>query len=511
MRTRMAHPRSVLLAAMAALILTGCTAADQQRWNEFWGLDKKPNSRKVKGKTPTARRNTTKRKATSSRTAKAGKKAEPTKAKPADKGDPVAIDAYATRMGSTQDDGYQPNDHTSKMRRQNDAQRRRRTPKVSEPPSDSPVRTASGGQTHESADKTATELPTAKTESAASTPDRNPVEMPTQTPILDKPTADAPASTETQPKIEPIEPPADPTPQVPAGGAAANSGAVRLPDPVEGAKAEDDAAEHAPVLTNVSVAAGTEPAAEPEASPAAATANKPAVTAEPVDTIIKRIADLRSRVTADPNNLEEQLRLRLLYLADKQDDKAIESIPGTDAEIEEIIQVEMSMLIAARSSSGRDPATWANRQIESIKSLRKMLGAKADLSVPTVALCTQISGFGLYKPIEPAEFPARRKNLLLVYIEVENFLSKKTPSGLHRTLLSVRQSLVSRDGQELWSKKDENIEDIARRQRRDFYLTIGPIEIPKSLAPGSYILKVEVEDVLAGKMNSAVAKFKLLP
>jgi len=267
----------------------------------------------------------------------------------------------------------------------------------------------------------------------------------------------------------------------------------------------------APVLTNVSVAAGTEPAAEPEASPAAATANKPAVTAEPVDTIIKRIADLRSRVTADPNNLEEQLRLRLLYLADKQDDKAIESIPGTDAEIEEIIQVEMSMLIAARSSSGRDPATWANRQIESIKSLRKMLGAKADLSVPTVALCTQISGFGLYKPIEPAEFPARRKNLLLVYIEVENFLSKKTPSGLHRTLLSVRQSLVSRDGQELWSKKDENIEDIARRQRRDFYLTIGPIEIPKSLAPGSYILKVEVEDVLAGKMNSAVAKFKLLP
>ena len=42
-------------------------------------------------------------------------------------------------------------------------------------------------------------------------------------------------------------------------------------------------------------------------------------------------------------------------------------------------------------------------------------------------------------------------------------------------------------------------------------MTIGPIEIPKSLPPGGYILKVEVEDVLAGKINSAVAKFKLLP
>jgi hypothetical protein len=132
----------------------------------------------------------------------------------------------------------------------------------------------------------------------------------------------------------------------------------------------------------------------------------------------------------------------------------------------------------------------------------------ADLTQFTDAI---LRGFGLYKPIEPAEFQARRKNLLLVYIEVENFVSKKTPSGLYRTLLSVRQSLVSRDGQELWSKKDENIEDLARRQRRDFYLTIGPIAIPKSLAPGSYILNVEVEDALAGKMNRAVAKFKLLP
>jgi hypothetical protein len=82
---------------------------------------------------------------------------------------------------------------------------------------------------------------------------------------------------------------------------------------------------------------------------------------------------------------------------------------------------------------------------------------------------------------------------------------------MYRTLLSVRQSLLTKSGEELWSTHDANIEDIARQRRRDFFLTLGPWSIPKTLGPGSYILKVEVEDVLAGKINSGVAKFKMVP
>lgn len=521
MRMKMPHPRGVWLAAMAALILTGCTAADKQRWNEFWGLDTKDNPRKVKGQKPPARRSTPNQSNTPprARTEQADTNARATRTEPVDKGDPAAIDAYAARMGTTRDDGYEPNDHTSKMRRQQEAQRRRRTPKVSdqpaEPQGDSVVRTASDAEPPERPMQPVTETPATRIEPEAATPDRKRVEQRKDSAPLDSPSAAAPDMPKAQPKAGRIAQPIDTTPEVPAGRAAANRGAVRLPDATEEPAVTDatadDAAEHAPVLTEVKVIAGAQPAVEAAAPNPAASANKPAVAVEPVDTFLDRVTELRRRVTDDPNNLEEQLRLRMLYLADGQDDKALASIPGGDAEIEEIIQAQVGAMIAARSSAGRDPATWANRQLDSIESLRKMLGAKADLSVPKVALCTKITGFGLYEPIEPAEFPARRKNLLLVYIEVENFASKVTPSGLYRTLLSVRQSLVSRDGQELWSKKDENIEDLARRQRRDFYLTIGPIEIPKSLAPGSYILKVEVEDVLAGKMNSAVAEFKLLP
>ncbi len=143
MRTRMAQPRGVLLAAMAALILTGCTTADQQRWNEFWGLDSKGNARKVRGSKPTARSDALKAPAPK-RTAKTDKDAKPA---PSDRGDPDAIGAYADKMGDNREKGYQPNDHTSKMRRQADAKRDRRsaTPlyQPTELPDDATVRTAS--------------------------------------------------------------------------------------------------------------------------------------------------------------------------------------------------------------------------------------------------------------------------------------------------------------------------------------------------------------------------------
>ncbi|MFQ5412652.1 MAG: hypothetical protein ACE5EC_10150, partial [Phycisphaerae bacterium] len=204
--------------------------------------------------------------------------------------------------------------------------------------------------------------------------------------------------------------------------------------------------------------------------------------------------------------------LRMMYLIDGRDEKALAPIEGIHADIQEIIQAQIKALIAARSSAGRDPAEWANRQLASIEELRRRVRARADLTIPTVALCTAIEGFGLYDPIEPAEFIAGRNNRVIIYIEVDNFSSRKTTSGFYRTLLSVRQSLLSAAGEEIWSNRDENIEDLARQRRRDFYLSSKePIQIPKTLPPGRYTLKVEVEDVLAGKINSGHTEFKIIP
>ena len=112
---------------------------------------------------------------------------------------------------------------------------------------------------------------------------------------------------------------------------------------------------------------------------------------------------------------------------------------------------------------------------------------------------------------KPPQFVQGQKGKALLYIEVDNYQSEKTASGKYRTLLSLRLSLLDKNGKELWSQPPtDNIEDVSRERRRDFFLTYGPLTIPKDLGPGTYVLKVEVEDVLAQKTNSGTAEFKIV-
>jgi hypothetical protein len=295
------------------------------------------------------------------------------------------------------------------------------------------------------------------------------------------------------------------------GAAFGTDSAAVLP---ESSAAEEEKPAKPPVLEKIRISSGPELAAAPDG-----TADSPRLTAntaaaapvQQVDTFEQRLKELEGRVAKEPNDLEAQYKLRMMYMLAGQDDKALAPTEGANEEIQETIQAHFRALKAAQSSSGRDPAINANNQLEKIEELGNILRVRADLQVPRVALCTAIDGFGRYTPIEPAQFQAGQKNRVLLYIEVDNFRSEKTASGMYRTLLSVRQCLLNKSGEELWSTHDANIEDLARQRRRDFYLTIGPLSIPKTLGPDEYVLKVEVEDVLGGKINSNVAKFKLIP
>lgn len=308
-----------------------------------------------------------------------------------------------------------------------------------------------------------------------------------------------------------------------AGREAPPTATVREPETrANAAIIEEDKAERAaspqtkpPALRNISVSAGAEPEPAPsrKSEPATPTPNVARSAPEGKDTYKQRIAELETSVAADPNNLEDQFRLRMLYLVDSRDDDALAPTPGMNEELAEIMQAHFRALAAARSETGRDAAQWANRQLESLEDLRELVRSRADLLVPKVVLCTSIDGYGLYEPIEPLEFPAGRRSRAVLYIEVDNYKSEKIESGpqqgMYRTVLTTRQSLLNADGKELWSHTDKNIEDVARERRRDFFLS-SQVPVPDVLAVGEYVLKVEVEDVLAGKINSNSVKFNIV-
>lgn len=276
----------------------------------------------------------------------------------------------------------------------------------------------------------------------------------------------------------------------------------------------------APMINNVTAAPGERPTTNSDIVRTASvndrgTTVQPEATVPTEDAAAERrrrdIAAQEGKVAADPTNVEEQFKLRTMYLFDGRDSDALAPIRGVTPEVQEIILAQLRSLQAARSGDSRDPATWANRQLSAMRVLQEKLRAKADLQVPKVELCTEIRQFGVYTPFPSSDFKAGVPNDVLIYVEVDNFESREMPSGEYRTLLGARLTLMSKDGKELVSLDEPNIEDFSRGVRRDFFLAFGPITVPANLPVGEYLVKVEIDDKLAGKINSNSTSLRLVP
>lgn len=223
----------------------------------------------------------------------------------------------------------------------------------------------------------------------------------------------------------------------------------------------------------------------------------------------RRVEALERAAASDPNDLEAQFRLRLHYLSLGQDTRATAPSPGMSKDNEQILLGMIRALQAARSRPGRDPAEWANRQLAALDDLRTLVRQRADLRVPRVALCRSVSSFGVYEEYTPAEFAAGRATPALVYVEAGNFRVEPTPTGEHRTRLSIRVAILDRNGQEVWSRPADEVEDVSRNAREDFFVPIE-IEIPGVLNPGEYTLKTTVTDLIGRKSNENQVAFRVV-
>ena len=502
-----------IVAIVAAFTVSACS---QEGWKmDWWNQDEKPQ---VKPKPVTKAQVRPANDSTAAQPRTAAKPEQPAEPEDPQSRDVQAkVDRYVQTMNTAPEGSRGYNDFNSKIERQQDPNRKTRLQRVAEQSrekpdagTNAPVPTGRK-QTDPTVRPVSEQRPLETPEGAASAREGDhsaePAVRASDPPARLSERKDDRASESQEVKDTPKD---DGPMAVPANPDEKDSSGMRSTKEA----GPTAAAGHPPVLAEITVTPGPEPVAEPPKSSEELARPTPNVVVPPapesVDTFPKRLAEQEARVAKEPNDMAEQYRLRMMYLIEGQDEKALASAEGLDAENQQILQAQIRALISARSGSGRDAATRATELLAPIEDLRTQLRARADLQVPKVILCTHIEGFGVYTPIEPAQFTAGRKNPVIVYIEVDNFKSEKTPSGLHRTLLSLRPSLLNKSGEELWSDSQDNIEDLSRQQRHDFFLALNET-LPASLSPGEYTLKIEVEDVLAGKINSSTARFKIVP
>ncbi len=267
-----------------------------------------------------------------------------------------------------------------------------------------------------------------------------------------------------------------------------------------------------PIVESIAVRSGPEqpePKREPvEPRPSANLPAESPALAEPRG-LKQAIEQAEKKVAEKPGDLEAQFRLHLLYVADGQDDKALALPEGLNEEAAGLLQTLVGTLVAARAA-GRDVTVGADAALVAVDGLRNVLKQHAELQIPAAALCLRVDSFGNYDAIEPRSFEAGRQRKVILYCEVRNFCSQRTPQGTFETVMSQRIEILTRQGHSVWQKTNENIKDTCRNRREDFFL-VQIIDLPASLMPGEYVLKVSVHDELSAKVNEASLDFTIRP
>jgi hypothetical protein len=251
------------------------------------------------------------------------------------------------------------------------------------------------------------------------------------------------------------------------------------------------------------------PADAPASQPAAPGANQPVTPtpAAPAAGLDALVVQLEAAIRLNPQEVDDQFRLRLLYAVTGQDERATGPIEGVDPVQGELIAAVLRAVVAARKAM-QDPVHASAPAIAAAEELRRLVGQQSTVIIPRLALVTRVNSYGDYQAVDPPRFPSGQPVHVFLYTEVKNFRSETTRDNRLRTVLGEKVEIFDASGKVVWERAEPNIEDRTHSPRTDFFMTME-IELPASLPAGEYVLKATVEDKLGATMDQQRLSFTI--
>lgn len=232
--------------------------------------------------------------------------------------------------------------------------------------------------------------------------------------------------------------------------------------------------------------------------------------------ILRRENELREWGVVPPNNdarrqdfIRQHVELRMLYLMNGQQSRALDAIPGISASEQEFWQQVLWGLSDYFDLEGKSNRTERISQtVKQFETAVNRLKEEARLSVRNVNFCRKISSYGNYERFRRDDFTAGQP--VLVYSEVENFKSVPVADGRYRTLLKSRIEIFRGDvrGRLVDSVDFKPTEDLCRNARRDYFHSYE-LTIPQEIGLGPHVLRLTIEDQLTGKQTTQTVNFNV--
>jgi hypothetical protein len=208
---------------------------------------------------------------------------------------------------------------------------------------------------------------------------------------------------------------------------------------------------------------------------------------------------LEQKIKDRPEDTATQVKLRLVYAMLGQWQQALKEKAGKDTTGGEFGK-NLAALVKAFDNSDLTAGQQANQALKIVEQMQDLLRRQADLSICNLQICREVSSFGCFKVMPASYFVTGRSLPVIIYIELENFMSKfLTEKQSYQTLLSMTIEVLAGSGKVCWRQHYEQIEDLANKQRRDFYLA-PQVTLPAGLPEGKLRMKVMIEDLNGNKV-----------
>jgi hypothetical protein len=283
----------------------------------------------------------------------------------------------------------------------------------------------------------------------------------------------------------------DPASQIPAAQVrtVARTNEVKTPPPVPQPSATEQLA------ANISG-----PAVTPQVSTAGSD--------EPDGALERKFAQ---RVKDYPRDVGAHLDYQLLQFVQDKSVPDLNAIAPLPAEDREVLTAMLDGLSNFRNTVRADNNALLSKKIAPVVAMADRLRASANLSIPTVSLCTAVQQFGVYTPVESPRFKAGVDNQVILYCEVANFASHLNGRGMWETKLTYETALYTDDdaGLPVWQGKPTPIVDECRNRRHDFFLA-DKIALPANLPVGRFLMKVSIVDQHANRIAEATVPLQLV-
>ena len=206
-------------------------------------------------------------------------------------------------------------------------------------------------------------------------------------------------------------------------------------------------------------------------------------------------------------HIRRHVHLRLLYLMAQRQEQALTAIPGIETSQQEYWQ-QLIWAVSNNLDTAQfpDAAERAAQTVPPLSGALRQMREQSALSIKNMTFCRKISYFGNYERFPRNEFTPGHE--VLLYTEIENFVSALTEDGEYRTSLKSLIEITNSEGQVVWTKGFPSTEDYCRNPRRDYFHNYQ-FYIPEGLSTGAYSLKLTIVDELSKKRVSNSLNFVL--